>query len=211
VKQSARFDAEDFRQSTNVSPETLKVLCLYEKNLFNWNERINLVSKRSIDSLWQRHFYDSAQIFELLGSYSGPLIDIGSGAGFPGLVLSILGARDVILVESDQKKAAFLADTALICGADARVLPVRAEAMPKQRAGIVTARAVAPMTRLLEIAYRFFGPGTRGIFLKGQNVVSELTEAHKIWKLQYDLVPSNSDPSGTIVVVREVSRVRGSA
>ena len=169
---------------------------------------MNLVSDNSLADVWRRHFLDSAQVYDLVRGLAGPLVDLGSGAGFPGLVLSIMGVPDVHLIESDQKKAAFLVDTVRKCGATAKVHACRIEAFSAVRPAAITARALAPMPKLMKLAYPLFSKGTRGIFLKGQNVVAELTEAHKMWKMDYDLVPSRSDPSGTLVVVREVSRVK---
>jgi len=207
VKQYGPYSAQDFLRDTNVSRETFERLLKYEANLRSWNARMNLVSKGSLEDVWRRHFIDSAQVFDLLGPYEGGLVDVGSGAGFPGLVLSIMGAKGVHLVESDQKKAAFLAETARLCGSDAQVHPIRAEALKGVNAGVITARAVAPLERLLELTFPLFRPGTLGIFLKGLNVVGELTEAHKRWRISTDRVPSRSDPSGTLIIVREVSRV----
>lgn len=207
MKQSSPYTAQDFLKDTNVSRETFERLQQYEANLRAWNARQNLVSKGSLEGVWRRHFLDSAQAYPLLGDYEGALVDVGSGAGFPGLVLSIMGAKNVHLVESEQKKAAFLVETAHLCGSDAVVHPIRAEALKGVSAGIITARAVAPLDRLLELTFPLFEPRTRGIFLKGLNVVGELTEAHKKWKITTDRVPSRSDPSGTVIIVREVNRV----
>ena len=207
VKHSGSFTSEDFRSQANVSRETFDRLVLYEQNLRKWNDKVNLVSRASLEDVWKRHFLDSAQVFCLLGADSGPLLDLGSGAGFPGLVLSIMGIEEVHLVESDQRKAAFLAETATLCGSKAVIHACRIEALEGINPGVITARALAPMGRLVELAFPHFGAKTTGIFLKGQNVWSELTDAYKIWKMSVDRVPSRSDPSGTLVVVREVSRV----
>ena len=207
MKHSGSFTSEDFRSQANVSRETFDRLVLFEQNLRKWNEKVNLVSRASLEDVWKRHFLDSAQVFGLLGQNLSPLLDLGSGAGFPGLVLSIMGVEEVHLVESDQRKAAFLAETATLCGSNAVIHACRIEALEGINPGVMTARALAPMGRLMELAYPHFGARTTGIFLKGQNVGSELTEAYKIWKMRVDRVPSRSDPSGTLVVVREVSRV----
>jgi 16S rRNA (guanine527-N7)-methyltransferase len=158
--------------------------------------------------MWHRHFLDSAQLFPLIPAGARVLVDIGSGAGFPGLVLSLMGVAEVHLVESDQRKAAFLREAARISGAKAIVHAQRSEEMAPIMADVVTARAVAPLVDLLGAAEPFIAPGTLGLFLKGQNVDEELTVAHKIWRIASHKQASCTDADAVILCVREVKRVR---
>jgi 16S rRNA (guanine527-N7)-methyltransferase len=202
-----QFGPDDFARAGNVSRETLDRLRAYIDLLGRWNAKTNLVSPESLKDVWRRHVLDSAQILKFLPK-QGPIFDLGSGAGFPGLVIAILGAPEVHLVEADLKKAAFLVEANRITGAGATIHATRIEKLPKITAKAVTARALAPLSALLELSAPLFSLETIGVFLKGQNIALELTEAHKIWRMQVDLHASISDPSGTVVCVREVSRVQ---
>jgi len=130
------------------------------------------------------------------------IVDIGSGAGFPGLVLAItLGGPTVHLIESTQKKCRFLEAVAAATGAPVKVHWARAEDIKGLRADVITARAVAPLDRLLGMAHPFFSPDTIGLFLKGRSLNDELTGATKSWRLDATPIPSRSDPSGAVLRV----------
>lgn len=204
-----QFGPEDFGRAGNVSRETLDRLRAYVDLLGRWNVKTNLVSPASLKEVWHRHVLDSFQILKFLPQ-RGPIFDLGSGAGFPGLVAAILGAPDVHLVEADLKKAAFLIEANRVTGAGATIHATRIEKLPKIAAKAVTARALASLSELLELSFPLFDLETIGIFLKGQNIASELTDAHKIWRMQVELHDSISDPTGSVVCVREVNRVRPS-
>src|SRR5260221_2069883 len=143
----ARFDAAAFEAATGVSRETCERLERYVATLLRWQPTINLVSRGTLDDLWRRHLLDSAQLLPHMPD-CGPIVDLGSGAGFPGLVLAILGAPDVHLVESDSRKAAFLREAARAAGAAVTVhnAPIETVSVP---AAAITARALAPLTPLL--------------------------------------------------------------
>ena len=201
---------ETFREATGVSRETLARLEAYANLLIRWTKAVNLVSRDSLHDLWRRHFFDSAQLFPLLPEVTGRprvVVDLGSGAGFPGMVLSILGAGDVHLVESDQRKVMFLREVAREVGSDAHIHGVRVEQLPRFSADVVTARAFAPLAKLLDEAAAFLDPAqatnggapARGLFLKGRRVEEELTAAQKAWKITVERSESRSDPSGTIL------------
>ena len=204
---------EAFREATDVSRETLARLERYADLLIRWTKAVNLVSRNSLHDLWRRHMFDSAQLLPLLPDLSEGrrrvIVDLGSGAGFPGMVLSILGAGDVHLVESDQRKVRFLREVAREVGSDAHIHGVRVDQLPRFRVDAVTARAFAPLEKLLDEAAAFLdpiqaangdGPAT-GVFLKGRSVGEELTAAHKAWKMNVEKVPSRSDSSGTILLI----------
>lgn len=200
------FGPQDFQKATGVSRETLERLQIYADLLVKWQARINLIGPRTLPDLWQRHMLDSAQILRLLPPGTRTLVDMGSGAGFPGLVLAICGIPDVHLVESDQRKCAFLREAARLSGVSVTVHNTRIEMIAPFEADILTARALAPVAQLLDLGERFIGPRTLCLFLKGQNVEVELTEAHKMWTMQVDRQPSQSDGAATILRLSEVRR-----
>jgi 16S rRNA (guanine527-N7)-methyltransferase len=195
---AARFD---------VPRETLDRLAVYEGLLRKWNAAINLVAPASLGQLWERHFADSAQLLPLIPRASRGLVDLGSGAGFPGLVLAILGVPDVHLVESDTRKATFLREAARATGTAATVHAARAETVSGVFADVVTARALAPISDLLPLAVRFLRPGGVCLFLKGRTVESELTQTGESWTMTIERFPSVTDPSGTVVRLSEIARV----
>jgi len=195
------------RALPDVSRETCQRLEAYAALLAKWQRTINLVGPGTLPEMWTRHFLDSAQLYPLLPQVTRVLVDLGSGAGFPGLVLAILGVPEVHLVESDSRKAAFLREAARLAGAKVTVHPRRIEDIPHFTADAVTARALAPLDSLLGLAERFLGAGTLCLFPKGQNVDAELTEATKAWRMRIERLPSLSDPQATVLRLSEISRV----
>ncbi len=199
---------EDFRKATGVSRETLKRLDAYAALLVKWQARINLVGPDTIVDLWRRHFLDSAQVFPILPQTIHRLVDMGCGAGFPGLVLAVMGAPDVHLIESDSRKCAFLREVARVTGAAITIHNKRIEAVASLGADVVTARALAPLDKLFGWAEHHLLPGGHAIFLKGRGVDDELTLAGKEWNITSERIPSLSDPSGIILHCKEVRRGR---
>ena len=193
------YGSEAFREQMGVSRETLERLEIYEKMLRRWQPAINLVSRQSLTDVWRRHFLDSAQLFDLIPRNAQSLLDIGSGAGFPGLVLAILGARNVHLVESDQRKSMFLREVSRETSADVTIINARIESMSPQVFDVVTSRACAALDVLLNYSKPYLGPETICLFPKGQLVEEELTTAKKRWNMRYTLVQSASDSAGRIV------------
>src|SRR6185437_2262239 len=175
--------AAGFQKLTNVSRETLDRLIRYVDLLTAWNARINLVGRNTLGDVWRRHILDSAQLYPHIPQGTRLLIDLGSGAGLPGLILSILGVPEVHLVESDARKAVFLREAARVTGATASVHALRIDRVKPLVAQVVSARALAPVAELLEISERFRTPDTICVFLKGENVQEELTEAVKQWNM----------------------------
>lgn len=204
----ATYGPEAFQNDTGVSRETLARLQAYADLLLVWNKKINLIGPSTAPDLWMRHMLDSAQLFPLIPTGTRTLLDFGSGAGFPGLVLGIMGIPGVTLVEVDQRKCAFLREAARITGASVRVLAKRIESVPPFPADVITARALAPLVDLLDWSAPFLAENSRCLFLKGQNVEVELTQAHKRWRITMDQRPSRTDPRGTIVCIDEVRRER---
>jgi len=154
---------------------------------------------------------DSAQLTDSIPPGARVAVDLGSGAGFPGLVLAIITKLDVHLIESDTRKVAFLREAARATKTVVTIHQQRIESIESLRADVVTARACAPLTQLLEWAVPFMGADGVGVFPKGQNVGSELTDAYKIWTMKIDQRPSRTDPTATILCVREVQYVRDPA
>jgi 16S rRNA (guanine527-N7)-methyltransferase len=209
------LSAEAFRAATNVSRETLGRLERYAALLEKWNRAINLVARGSLVDLWRRHMLDSAQLWPLLPTVRGRprrILDLGSGAGFPGLVLAIMGVpergAEVHLVESDEKKAAFLREAARIAEAPVILHVQRIESLAPFPVDAVTARACAPLPRLLDYAAPFLGnyrPGAAaplGLFLKGRDIDRELTKVPEKWKMGVDLISSRTDPAARIVRIK---------
>lgn len=196
---------DGFQRVFDVSRETLARLEAYVALLKAWNRRINLVGATTLGDPWRRHILNSAQLLPHVPDKARVLVDLGSGAGLPGLVLAILGVPEVHLVESDQKKAVFLREAVRITGAPATVHAMRAERL-KIAADVVTARAVAPLPDLLALAEPFLGPRSVCLFLKGRTVREELTLAEKSWKMRPRLLPSTSDPGGTLLILEAIAR-----
>lgn len=202
----APLTPDSFQTHTGVSRETLDRLEAYAALLEKWQSRINLVGRSTLGDLWRRHMLDSAQLYPVLPQGARVLVDFGSGAGFPGLVLAILGVPEVHLIESDHRKGAFLREAARVTRASVTVHSARIEALTPFPADVITARALAPVGDLLAYAAPFLAPHTQCLFLKGQNVAGELTEAHKMWTMTVDQCPSLTDPSASILRLTEVRR-----
>ena len=192
--------------TVSVSRETRQKLNIYAALLQRWQAKINLVSATTLDTVWDRHFLDSLQL-RLIAPTARRWIDLGSGAGFPGLIVAIdLGMEPeakVHLVESNGKKCAFLREVIRETAAPAIVHQGRIEAVLPELAAslkpeIISARALAPLTALIGMTHQMLTTSTRALFLKGQDVEVELTESSKCWSLDYRLHQS-VDPRGRIV------------
>ncbi|MSO64706.1 MAG: 16S rRNA (guanine(527)-N(7))-methyltransferase RsmG [Alphaproteobacteria bacterium] len=197
---------EEFAAATSVSRETLDQLRAHVDLLRKWQTRINLIGDRTALDVWNRHVMDSAQLFPFIRVGSS-IADVGSGAGFPGLVLSIMGLPNVSLIESDTRKAVFLREAIRITGAPASVLNRRVDDLESAPFDVIVARAFAPLARLLASVARLIGPSTALLLLKGQDIESELTEASKYWKMTTEVLSSATDPSGRILLIREINHV----
>lgn len=204
------YGPEAFQRDIAVSRETVARLQTYADLLTKWSRAVNLVGRRTLPDLWRRHMLDSAQLIDVLPPAPDDrprrLIDLGSGAGFPGLVLAILGAGEVHLVESDARKAAFLREVARATETDVQIHVTRIESLPPLAADVVTARALAPLEKLLGYAAPLLAEQGVGLFLKGQGVEGELTAAQKAWNMSLQRLASRSDPTGVILKVEDISR-----
>lgn len=195
----------------NVSRETLDALHDFEALVQRWNPAINLVSKSTLPELWTRHIVDSAQIFGFCPGTATSWVDVGSGGGFPGIVVGIL-ARELkpelhlVLVESDLRKATFLRQACQSLKIATVVRSERIESLPPLAADVISARALAPLTDLLAHAERHLAPSGVAIFPKGARFAAEVDNARTQWAFDVDTYPSLSDAEAAILVVRNIHR-----
>ena len=203
------FTAQDFANLADVSRETFADFQAYEALLAKWNRKINLVSPTAAKDFWGRHALDSWQLAAMLPKSFETLLDLGSGAGFPGIAMAIAckqtGQGRVTMVESAGKKAAFLRTVIRELSLPATVWADRAEDMPPQPYDIITARAFAPLPRLLTYAHPFWGEDTTALLLKGQGAQEELTQAQISWIYNVTSTTSRSDPTGVILQINDLA------
>ena len=201
-------DRAAFLADFDVSRETSERLDAIILTLDAWRTRSNLIGPKEWPQIWTRHVADSFQIVDHIPD-AAKVVDFGSGAGFPGLMIAAARPQGhVTLMESVGKKCAFLRAATEAAGLPASVYQGRIEDAPESRADIVTARAFAPMPRLLEFASPWMKKGATGVFLKGERWKDELTEARKTWDFAYEAIPSRTGGSGVILIVRELKRGR---
>lgn len=199
----------EYQALTNATPGQMADLDAFVARLTEANAVMNLVGPDSLPDVWNRHVWDSAQLLKMKPD-AATWADLGAGAGFPGVVLAILlkgrPEAHVWLIDSLGKRCRFLQEVVDALGLPATVINGRAEEQ-KLRVDVVTARAVAPMERLLGYAQPYLQRGAQGLFLKGEKAEAELIEARKVWQFDSDLSVSRSDPRGRIVSVRSLRRV----
>ena len=200
---------ETFQAATGCTDAVRMRLEAYAALLEKWQSRINLIGPGTVADLWRRHFLDSAQLISLLPSGTRALVDLGSGAGFPGAVLAVLGVPEVTLIESDTRKAVFLREVSRETQTPFRVLNRRIEAIEAFPVDVVTSRALAPVSQLLEFSAPFIGKTGVCLFLKGKNVQEELTDSAKKWNMQIERIPSITDSTGIVLKLERVSRHHG--
>lgn len=210
-----------FAAAAHVSRETMDRLMAYDRVLTDWSDRHNLIARSTMDDRWARHYLDSAQLFALIPAAARTLVDLGSGAGFPGLVLAAMGAAQegqdgrenalqVTLIEATGKKAAFLSAAAAAMGLEetVTVIPARVESPEiKGKVGppdIITARALARLEKLFGYAAGIQGRNTTLLFSKGARAEEELTEARKSWRMEVTRHPSKTDPGATILEISDL-------
>ncbi len=204
--------AKWFTETFNVSRETRQALEIYERLLVKWQNSINLVGPSTIDQFWQRHAMDSVQLLELVPASAQNWLDLGAGGGFPGLVIAMcwLGdkntAKQMHLIEANQRKCTFLRTVIRETGCSATVHEGRIENFATRTGAnfgpfdVVSARALAPLPKLLSLAVPFFEIYTKGLFLKGKGWQEELTKARQLWKVECEIVKSRTDRAGRILI-----------
>lgn len=195
----------------NVSRESLNRLEIYVQLLLEWQKHINLIAPSTIGDVWQRHVIDSLQLVPLLPAGVNAIADLGSGAGLPALILAATQPATVHMYEANSKKAAFLSEALrqMKC-----VGVVHRERLEPRKAPlkmpvvqVVTARAFAPLALLLDLASPFLQSGALGLFHKGQDIDTELSEAAKHWQITLESHTSVTDPLAVILAVKEISHV----
>ena len=186
-------------------PDASPALRAFAELLLRWNASVNLIGRGDRHSLWTRHITDSLQLGRI-GTLPPRAIDLGSGAGFPGLVLAIQYGIHVDLIEQDQRKAAFLREAARVTGAPATVHAVDIARAAMAPAPLVTARALAPVTQLLAYAAPLLTPDGTCLFLKSRTVDAELAEAERHWRMHVEKLPSETDPDGVILRMTRIMR-----
>ena len=199
---------EAFGERLGVSRETLERLTVHLDLLRRWQPAINLVGPATLADPWRRHFLDSAQLVKHLPDAAANLADLGSGAGFPGMVLALLGVEGVQLIEADRRKAQFLREVARATGARVTIHAARIERLQGWPADAITARALAPLPRLLELAEGFLSADSVCLLLKGRSAERELTAARGSWHMVAAMFRSLSEPNGIVVQLRGIRRAR---
>ena len=193
----------------NVSRETLDRFSAYENLLRKWNDKINLVGHSTLDQFWSRHLLDSAQLYSYIESPENKILaDFGSGAGFPGLVLAIIGMKETHLIESDARKCSFLQMAALEAGVKVQIHARRIEQCAIA-ADIITARALAPLVELIDYAKDKLNPNGECFFLKGRDWAQELAETHEAYDFTSQDFPSQTDQDSRIIKIFNIVKKGG--
>ncbi|WP_299349199.1 16S rRNA (guanine(527)-N(7))-methyltransferase RsmG [uncultured Shimia sp.] len=205
-------EADRVLEVLNVSRETSERLVVLAQLLEKWNPRINLVSKSTLNDLWSRHIMDSAQIFDLADPGIASWVDIGSGGGFPGLVVAILAAETnspykTTLIESDQRKCAFLRTVLRETDVEGEVISKRIEQADPQNADVMSARALADLNTLFSFAERHLSSEGTMLFPKGVTWQKELKAAQESWSFSHEVITSKTEPNSVIIKVKDLRRV----
>ena len=203
---------DDFCSIQYVSRETYDKFKIYYETLIKWQKSINLISNSTLDSIWNRHILDSAQLYKYTQNMKGNILDFGSGAGFPGLVLAMMGNENVNAVESDEKKCIFLKEVARLSDTKINIHNSRIEKLKFINPELITARALAPLIKLIEYIENYMKQGDnlrknlpKLLFLKGKNYKQELLELKKIRNFDVTVCSSMSDEYGKILNIKNIS------
>ncbi|WP_233355805.1 16S rRNA (guanine(527)-N(7))-methyltransferase RsmG [Henriciella litoralis] len=205
----SKLAAENELSELGVSRETFDLLERYVSLLDDWRQRMNLIGPKEMDHIWTRHISDCAQLIPLIG-HEKRIVDVGSGAGLPGLVLGCHAATTgghVTLIESTGKKCAFLREVSTLLDLPVSVQNVRIESAKAESVDFITARALAPLPRLLDYTNPWLSQGATGLFFKGERWQQELTDAADCWTLSHETIPSRSSDTGVILKIEEAHRV----
>lgn len=199
---------ELLNRHVNVSRETFKKLSLYYDLLIKWQSKINLISDQTISDIWSRHFLDSLQLLKHIPkTLKNPaMIDIGTGAGFPGMALAIYGVGEIHLIESDGKKISFLKEVSRITESKVFIHHDRIENVKLDKCDIILSRACSDLNQLLNLSSKNVSRETFSLFHKGKNYSNELEEAKKHWSFDTEIFPSVTDQNGVIVKLSNINR-----
>ena len=205
---------ENLIEKMNVSRETITKLKAYEKSLKEWLNKFNIVSNNSLNDAWNRHFLDSLQLMEYIPDDAKTLLDLGSGAGFPAMVIAIASAQrlpdlKVSLVESVKKKTLYLNAVRDLCGVNVNIVNDRIENIDQQKVDVITSRAMCNLTDLLKYAYRFTTKKTTLIFPKGKSYQVELDNAKKYWHFDCKIKQNKICSEGVILLITDLSPLKG--
>jgi 16S rRNA (guanine527-N7)-methyltransferase len=202
IQAPANYSPEEFQKEIGISREVLQKFQRYAEMLLEWNEKASLVGGVTLPQVWHRHFLDSAQLVPLLPKQAKSIADIGSGAGFPGLVLAIMGIENITLFERNTRKASFLQAVSKELGVNVEILNLTTEEYPGESFDVITARAVADLSDLFYTTRRLRKDSSVCLFLKGKNLDAEIREAHKDWEIP-DLrrIASVTEPQSAILRV----------
>ena len=205
---------ENFCLKYDVSRETFLKLKSYQQLLSEWQGKFNLISNSTLDTAWERHFLDSAQLFKFIPKNAKVMFDFGSGAGFPGLVLAIMANEKtpylkINLVEATTKKTLYLNFVKEQLGINVNIINDRIEKIIPQRADIITSRALASLEELFQYVYKFCSRQTVCIFPKGKKYSEEISEASKEWSFDCRIVPSEVSEEGVVLVITKIKKLKG--
>lgn len=205
---------KNFMEKYSVSRETFQHLKDYEKSLSEWQKKFNLVSNASLADAWNRHFLDSVQLFQYIPENAETLVDFGSGAGFPGMVLAIMAKEKtpylkVSLVESITKKTLYLKTVSEITETNVEIINDRIENIKNRKADVVTSRAMASLNDLFGYVIGFCKKNTVCIFPKGKRYMEEIAQAEKHWQFKYEIKPSEQSDEGKILIITQLARKKG--
>ncbi len=198
----------------NVSRETFDRLKTYQKLLNEWQERFNLVSRNTLEDSWNRHFLDSIQLFKFIPESAKTLYDLGSGAGFPGMVLAIVAAEktpylNISLVESTSKKTLYLNEVKKQTGINVNIINDRIENLAPKKVDVITSRALTALDNLLVYAHRFCKASTVCVFPKGKKYAEEIKEARKHWSFDCQIENSEQSDEGKILIITNLRKTKG--
>ena len=202
---------KNFAEKYNVSCETIEKLKTYQELLLEWQKKFNLVSNSSLQNIWERHFEDSIQLFDYIPDNAEKLIDFGSGAGFPAMVLAIIAKEKtpylkVVLTDSIKKKTVYLNEVANKTNTDVEIVNDRIENISNQKYDVITSRAMTSLSDLLKYSYPFCHKETLCIFPKGKNYALELKEAHLKWKFKCEIKASEQSEEGKILLISNIKK-----
>jgi len=198
---------EEIIKKFNINSHQEKLLDTYIFNLKKYNKHTNLVGGSTLEDPWKRHILDCLQILPTLNNYNHSILDMGTGAGFPGLILSIMGCKNVTLVDSNNKKMKFLEKTKKEMNLKVKLVLDRVENEKNKKYDIITSRALANLSKLFTYSHNFLKKNTVLIFLKGKTVNDEILDATKIWKFEYQKHVSLSDKGGNLLVIRNLKKL----
>jgi 16S rRNA (guanine527-N7)-methyltransferase len=203
---------EEFCSYQHVSRETFNKFEIFIEVLLKWQKSVNLISNSTINTIWKRHFLDSAQLYTYSQDIKGNILDIGSGAGFPGMILAMMGNNNVNLIESDQKKCIFMREVARLTNTKVKIYNCRIEDLDYMKPELIISRALAPLSKLIEYVDNHMNKNIEEnkatpklLFLKGKNYNNEIYDLLKIKKLEIDIFPSITDDFGKVLYIKNIN------